>query len=256
MLAPKETALEACRTGIQKVKRNSVIIFVSAILGGLFIALGFYGYIVASSGFVETNYRILGTFLGAMVFPVGLVLIVITGVDLYTGNCLIFFGWLNKSYHFGAVIKNLLIVFFGNLLGSFVLVLLIYFSGLIETDTIKEFIVNVSVNKTNLTFIQGLTRGILCNIAVVLAVYMSYAAKTVGGKTLAAFYPVFLFVLSGYEHSVANMFILPLGYMIQTGSEITFIGMINNFISVTLGNFIGGALLIPIPYYYLFVKKR
>src|SRR5690554_1705762 len=250
MLAPKEIALEFCQIGFRRVKRKNIIVFISAILAGLYIGLGFYGFIVVSSGFVNTNFSILGTLLGAMVFPVGLILIILTGTDLFTGNCLIFFGWLNKKYSLWRVFNNLFIVYIGNIFGSLFLVTLIYFSNLSSSESIKDFIIIVSQRKTNLNFLEGLTRGILCNITVVLAVYMSTAAKNVSGKMLAAFFPVSLFVLSGYEHSVANMFILPLGYILQTGNDITITGIFSNLAYVTMGNFIGGALLIPLSYYF------
>ena len=255
MLTPKEIVFESIQIGIGKVNRKNIIVFISAILGGFYIGLGFYGYIVASSGFMNTNYSILGNILGAIVFPVGLVLIIITGADLFTGNCLIFFGWLDKRFRLWYVFKNLLIVYMGNLVGSLFLVGLIYYSNLSSSEVIKDFIVTVSERKVNINFLEGLTRGILCNILVVLAVYLSYAAKTVSGKIIAAFIPVFLFVLSGYEHSVANMFILPLGYILQTGNDITILGILRNLSVVTLGNFIGGALLIPISYYSIYGKK-
>lgn len=255
MLTPKEIVFESIQIGIGKVNRKNIIVFISAILGGFYIGLGFYGYIVASSGFMNTNYSILGNILGAIVFPVGLVLIIITGADLFTGNCLIFFGWLDKRFRLWYVFKNLLIVYMGNLVGSLFLVGLIYYSNLSSSEVIKDFIVTVSERKVNINFLEGLTRGILCNILVVLAVYLSYAAKTVSGKIIAAFVPVFLFVLSGYEHSVANMFILPLGYILQTGNDITILGILRNLSVVTLGNFIGGALLIPISYYSIYGKK-
>lgn len=256
MLKPNELAKEACIVGENKVNRKNIIVFVSAILGGLYIALGYYGFIVLSSNFVNSNYPILGTLLGAMVFPVGLILIIITGTDLFTGNCLIVFGWLDNRYHLLKIFKNLLIVYLGNFVGSLILVVLIYYSNLASSEVINSFIVNLSEKKVNLSIIEGIMRGILCNIAVVLAVYMSFAAKTVYGKMLAAYFPVLLFVLSGFEHSVANMFILPLGYIMQSDNSITLMGILKNLLPVTIGNFISGAILIPLPYYFLYLKDK
>ncbi|HEY8364749.1 MAG TPA: formate/nitrite transporter family protein [Haloplasmataceae bacterium] len=253
MLSPKELANEACQIGLSKVTKRSNIALVSAILAGMFIAFGYYGYIVVSSAF---SGAILGKFIGACVFPVGLVIIIITGVDLFTGNCLVFLGFLDRKYCFLKVLKNLGIVYVGNLIGALFLALLIYLSNMASNDSVKSFIIKVCMDKTSLSFIEALTRGILCNIAVAIAVYMSFAAKTVSGKVLTAFYPVMLFVLCGYEHSVANMFILPLGYILQSGNDITILGIINNLIPVTIGNFIGGALILPLAYYFIFVKKR
>ena len=254
MLTPKEIVFESIQIGIGKVNRKNIIVFISAILGGFYIGLGFYGYIVASSGFMNTNYSILGNILGAIVFPVGLVLIIITGADLFTGNCLIFFGWLDKRFRLWYVFKNLLIVYMGNLVGSLFLVGLIYYSNLSSSEVIKDFIVTVSERKVNINFLEGLTRGILCNILVSMAVYMSYASKTIPGKILAAILPVSLFVICGFEPSVANMFIIPLGYF--SGADITLKGLfINNLLPVTLGNFIGGGIIISGAYYLIYRKK-
>ena len=223
-------------------------------MAGMYIAMGYYGYLLVAGGLSSTSFKILGILLGAAVFPIGLVLIVITGVDLFTGNCLLFFGYLNKSFRFRVMLKNLVIVFIGNFIGALFFVALIYFSNIAGAET-KNFIVGVVVNKTKLSFVQGLTRGILCNISVAIAVYLSFSAKSVVGKVVACHLPVFLFVLCGYEHVVANMFIMPLGAIFQTGGSITLKGAIGNFISVTLGNFIGGALVLTIPYYFIYVKE-
>lgn len=258
MLSPKEIALEACVVGEAKITKKNRILFVSAILAGMYIAIGFYAYIVVASGFAKTPYPILGTYLGALVFPVGIVLVILTGSDLFTGNCLITLGCMHKKYTFRDVLKNLSLVFTGNLVGSLIFVSFIYFSHVAEQEALKNYIVSLGEKKTGLSFDAALFRGILCNIAVSLAVYLSFSAKNVNGKIVSAFLPVFLFVVSGYEHSIANMFILPLAYILnmeyQLGYDITIMGIFNNLLPVTIGNIIGGAIIVPYSYYHIYIK--
>ncbi len=254
MLSPKEIALEACFVGENKVSKKINVLFISAMLAGMYIAFGFYGYIVVSSGFSATNYTFLGKLLGAMVFPVGIVLVIVAGSDLFTGNCLLSLGYFNKRYQFLPVLKNLAIVWLGNFLGAVVFVVILYYSRIAETIDIGQTVASIAQNKVSLGFIEAMMRGILCNIAVSLAVYMSYSTKSISGKILSAVLPVFLFVLSGFEHCVANMFILPLSSLL--GSDITVLQMFENLIPVTIGNIIGGGIIIPFSYYFIFVRNR
>lgn len=254
MLSPKEIALETCVVGEGKVNKKFIAVLISAMLAGMYIAFGFYGYIVVNSGFSSTAYPILGKLLGSMVFPVGIVLVIIAGSELFTGNCLLALGCLDKRYRFLLVLKNLGIVWVGNFLGALFFVFVLYFSRIADSSSITNTVNSIAQNKVDLGFVEALMRGILCNIAVSLAVYMSISAKSVPGKVMVAVLPVFLFVLSGFEHSIANMFILPLSSLL--GSGITIPQMFQNLIPVTLGNIIGGGIIIPFSYYIIFVKTK
>ncbi|MDF2700288.1 MAG: FdhC protein [Haloplasmataceae bacterium] len=253
MLTPKEVASETCKIGLAKVTKKNSQVIISAILAGMFIGLGYYGYIVLASG-ATGEFAFLGKFLGAFVFPIGLVLILIAGGDLFTGNCLITMGYFNKQYNLKIVIKNLYLVFIGNFIGALFLVGLMYLSNIITTDT-KEYIIELAEKKVHLTFIEAVARGILCNILVALAVYISYSGKTISSRIIAAMLPVLLFVVSGYEHSIANMFLIPMAKVL--GGEITvFQILFNNLLPVTIGNIIGGSIIIPLAYHYLFLKNH
>ncbi len=251
LLTPKELAFEACNIGEKKVNNKITITFISAILAGMYIALGYYGFLIVNNDLLST---ILGKLFGAMVFPVGIVLVIITGCELFTGNCLITLGYFAKRYKFASVLRNWLIVWVGNFVGALLFGAILYFSRSADNKQMIEMINKISLQKVNLTFLESLMRGILCNILVSLAVYLSFASKTVSGKIIASILPVFLFVLSGYEHSVANMFILP--FSVFLGNNISLGLILKNLIPVTLGNVIGGGVIIPLAYYFVYVKEN
>lgn len=247
MFNPKELAREACRIGNEKVNRGFTKVFVSGILAGFFIGLGFYAYLVLAS-----SIPTLGRFYGALFFAVGLVMILIGGGDLFTGNCLLTLGWLNRDYALTKVLKNWLIVYLGNLLGALLLVSLLYFAN--PPFSYQSEIIAVAEAKLKLSFFAAFFRGVLCNVLVGMAVYMSFAAKNVAGKILVAMLPVALFVICGYEHSVANMFVLPMAQAL--GGEGSVLNLLMNLLPVTLGNLVGGGILIPGAYYLIFLHEK
>ncbi|MGD9605605.1 MAG: formate/nitrite transporter family protein [Bacilli bacterium] len=247
MISPKDMVNEAIKVGEAKIQKSFGKVLVSAILAGFFIGLGYFGYLVLAGGSVSA-LPYVGKAIGAFVFPIGLVLIIIAGGDLFTGNCLLTFGWLAKKYRFKSILKNWGIVFLGNFVGALFLVSLL-FSSKVITGSVQMYVLDLAQAKVDLTFIEAFARGILCNILVSLAVYLTFAAKTVGGKMAGAILPVALFVISGYEHSVANLFLLP--YAKILGSQITIGQMLMNLLPVTLGNIIGGAVIVPFAYSYI-----
>jgi formate/nitrite transporter len=252
MFNPKEITEEVCKIGEAKVSKPFWKVLLSAFLAGFFIGLGYYGYLVLAGNSVMTTVPFFGKFLGAILFPVGLVMIVIAGGDLFTGNCLLTMGWLNKRYSFSKVLANLGLVYLGNLLGALALAGLMSLSQT-ASETTREYILEVATGKTDLSFLEAMARGILCNILVSLAVYMSYAAKSVGSKVIVLMLPILLFVISGYEHSVANMFVLPFAKIL--GGDFT-IGemLLSNLLPVTIGNIIGGGVIVPGVYYLIFMR--
>lgn len=173
-------------------------------------------------------------------------LIVLVGGELFTGNCLMTFGLMQKEIAFKDYLKTLIQVLIGNLLGALFIVFVLYFGGVYNKPEIAETIIGIAKAKTSLTFVQVLMRGILCNILVALGVWLATTSKDTTGKLLGCWFPVMLFVLCGYEHVVANMFYLPLGAVLD--SSITMSKILLNFIPATLGNFIGGGLVIPLIY--------
>ena len=249
MLSPKEIADATVGVGQYKTSKKNSIVLVSAMLAGMFIGLGYTGYLIASGIMADAA---VGKVVGALLFPVGLILVLIAGADLFTGNTLITMAWYKKEITLSAVVKNLGIVWVGNLIGALLLVTLIYFSNTF-TGSVADGIVHLAEKKAHLNMVELLTRGTLCNILVAITVYMTYAAKDVTGKVIISFIPIWLFVITGFEHCVANMFVLPMGYLL--GANISFGEILHNLIPVTIGNILGG-MIVTAAYYFIFLKAK
>lgn len=252
LLGAGEIAKEAVNVSVAKVNKAPLKTIVSAFMAGMFIGFGYFGYLLLASG---TQDPMIGKFFGAFLFPVGIILVVFTGTDLFTGNCLVSFGFLTKKYKVHKVFINLGLVYLGNLLGALFLVSLVYGSKMLDGTKALNLVHQLASQKTSLGFFEAIIRGILCNYIVSLSVYIAFGAKDPIGKIFALLLPVMLFVISGFEHSVANMFILPLAKV--TGAEISVSSIIlKNLIPVTLGNIISGSILVPLPYYFLYLKDH
>ena len=249
MLAPNEIAEATVGVGKYKTSKKNSIVFVSAMLAGLFIGLGYTGYLIVSGIMADAA---VGKVVGALLFPVGLLLVLIAGADLFTGNTLVTMAWYKKEIKLGDVAKNLSIVWLGNLVGALFLVVLVYYSNTF-TGSIAEGVMHLAEKKVHLNMVELLTRSTLCNILVAITVYMSYAAKDVTGKVIISYIPIWLFVITGFEHCVANMFVLPMGYLL--GADLTIGQIMANIIPVTIGNIIGG-MLVTAAYYFLFLKDK
>lgn len=249
MLAPKEIAEATVGVGKYKTSKKNSIVFVSAMLAGLFIGLGYTGYLIVSGIMADAA---VGKVVGALLFPVGLLSVLIAGADLFTGNTLVTMAWYKKEIKLGDVAKNLSIVWLGNLVGALFLVVLVYYSNTF-TGSIAEGVMHLAEKKVHLNMVELLTRSTLCNILVAITVYMSYAAKDVTGKVIISYIPIWLFVITGFEHCVANMFVLPMGYLL--GADLTIGQIMANIIPVTIGNIIGG-MLVTAAYYFLFLKDK
>ncbi|WP_313342042.1 formate/nitrite transporter family protein [Sedimentibacter sp.] len=235
-LSPKETSDALIRTAVKKASYSTEKRLLLSFMAGVYIALGAQGFLVAYGN----------PFIRAAVFPVGLMLIVLVGGELFTGNCLMTLGLMQKEITFKDYLKTLVQVFLGNFLGSLFIVALLYFVGVYNKPEMAETIITVAKAKTSLSFVQVLNKGIMCNILVALGVWFATTAKDTTGKLLGCWFPVMLFVLCGYEHVVANMFFLPMGAILN--SSITITQIISNLIPATIGNFIGGGLVIPMIY--------
>lgn len=231
------------------------------IMAGMFIALGG----AASNTAVHNieNAGLARTLAGA-IFPVGLMMIVFVGGELFTGNCLIVMDVFAKRVTLGKMLRNLVVVYFSNFIGALLVDVLILYSGNLDyTDgLLGAYTIKVALGKIALEPITAVTSGILCNILVCVAILMATAAKDITGKVLAIFFPIWAFVIGGFEHCVANMFYIPLGIMAAgnadyvakaqeaygiTTEQLADLSVMNsllNFIPVTIGNMIGGMLVV------------
>ena len=253
-LAPKEIANAMVNVGVGKANLPVVSMFLLGILAGAFIGFGGLANTIVSQTFATIDPGV-AKFLGAAVFPVGLMLVVICGAELFTGNNLMTLALMNNKITAGQMVKNWCVVWLGNLVGSLALVLIVYYGGVLGGDAATKAI-GIAEGKATLDVMTMILRGILCNVLVVLAVWMATSAQDIVSKIFACWFPIMLFVLCGFEHSVANMYFIPMGMIL--GGAITAGQCITNLICVTIGNLLGGAVLIPIIYHttYLAADKK
>ena len=236
MLKPNQIAENYLSVGQAKVSQSPLKTFLLAILAGAFIAFAGVGAIF---GNVYANKVV-----GAMIFPGGLAMVILAGSELFTGNCLLIMPLLQGKITFKDMLKNLVIVYLGNLVGAVLVSAITVFSG--AFDGIKDVVIATATTKATLEFFSAFLKGVACNVLVCLAVWMGMSAETAGGKILAIFFPITIFVVAGFEHSVANMFYLPAGFFsaLYHGIEqngLTIVNaLVNNLLPVTLGNIVGG----------------
>ena len=260
-LAGPAIAAKAEVVGIGKTTMSVSRMWWLAILAGLFIGTGalFMTYVKADQ---SLSFAVASVF-GAAMFSIGLILVVIAGAELFTGNSLMVIAALNKKITWGKLAKNWVVVYFGNLVGSLLLVLVIVGTGVMAMkagdNTIGNQMVAVAAGKEALTPLAIFCRAIMCNFLVCLAVWMSVATKNVAGKVIVIFFPIMAFVAMGFDHVVANMFFLPMGTvasMMGYGSVgvLPIAGCFYNIAFATLGNIVGGALFVGILYWLAYRK--
>ena len=254
----------------QKTRESILRLTILGFFAGVYIGFGAQLAIMVTHDLAAFVGVGMSKLIGGAVFSVGLMFVVVAGAELFTGNNLIFLSVLDRQVTVRKLLRNWTIVFFANLVGSLLLVLLMYWSDLWKTDggLVGAKALSIANAKVNLTFLQAFARGILCNWLVCLAVWMAVSARAVAGKVFAVFFPITAFVASGFEHSVANMFFIPLGLALkgQTAivtaagltdklAHLTVGGMAMNLIPVTLGNIVGGAFFVATLYWVVYVRK-
>ncbi len=246
-LSPAEISRSLAEIGEKKATAPLLDLFLSGILAGIYIGFGAaVATTVLGGGTLDPG---LAKFLAGSVFSVGLMLVLIPGAELFTGNILMVIGFFNKKYRFGKVLRNWVVVWLGNFVGGLLLALLVFHSGLIALGPASGYssglmAVKIAESKLALNFVQGFTRGVLCNMLVCLAVIMCIASRTATGKILGIYFPIMVFVASGYEHSIANMYFLPAGLLAAGRLLPDFWKIFHNLIPVTLGNIVGGLAII------------
>jgi len=251
MLTPGGIATATVNVGIKKAELATKSCVLLGILAGVFIGLGGLGNILIGQTISSIDPG-LGRFVGAIIFPVGLMLVVVCGAELFTGNCLMTLAVMEKKITIGQMFKNWGIVYVTNFIGSVLLVLVVFYAGTLSGDAATKAVA-IAEAKVGLTVSQAFLRAILCNIIVVLAVWMATAGQDIVSKIFACWFPIMLFVLCGFEHSIANMFFLPMGMML--GAQVTIGHLITNLVVVTLGNIVGGAIIIPFIYHNCYLKR-
>lgn len=222
----------------QKTEKGILELIFLGIMGGISIALGAVGYIL-----IANDKTTLSRFLGASIFPVGLITIVLLSFELFTSNTMIFSGLVGKQIKLKKILKNIVLIYFSNLIGT-TIVAAISIKANIFNEEALQYLHQIALAKIESNFLSVLFKGILCNILVCTGVLTSMSAKRISGKILAIWFPVMLFVVLGLEHSVANMFYLPATMI--SGNDIGHLQVFLNILSATIGNLIGGGLLMGI----------
>ena len=242
-----------------------------AVFAGMFIAIGGSSSSAATYGIANTG---LAKTLAGAIFPVGLILVVLIGGELFTGDCLMFFGVLNKRVKVLDMVRVLCLVFIFNLIGSLIVVVLVNQCGQLDFGggALGAATIKTAYNKMNLSFTKAFCSAIMCNILVCLGVLIAGVAQDAAGKILGIFFTLWAFVIGGYEHCVANMYYIPAGLLAKetdkyyeaavaagmTPDQLDSMNIkgffIDNLIPVTLGNIVGGMLFIALPLYLIHRK--
>ncbi len=269
MRLPKDIASHCCGVGQTKANNSLANLLILSIMAGMFIALASAGANTVSSTIANPA---LAKLAAAAVFPCGLLMVLLAGGELFTGNALFLpMASMQQQVSIAMILRNWAVVYIGNFIGSFFIALLVYFSGQMNLfeGAVALQTIKTAAYKTSLSFMQALILGIMCNFLVCIAIWISLAAKTVSGKIIGLYMPIMLFILSGYEHSIANMYYIPAGLLAQSGTfhtagaaianidQLTWSGFFfNNLLPVTIGNIIGGTLLVGVMYWFAYLKNN
>jgi formate/nitrite transporter len=250
---PKEIAARLTAVGATKARLPLLSMVTLGVLAGGFIGLGaLYSTLVASDQAISFA---VGRILGGVVFSLGLVLVVVAGAELFTGNNLLVMAWVTRRITTAELLRDLGIVFVANLAGAVGLAVLVVLSGewRLGDEQVGQAAVRIAAAKTALPFGEAFFRAVLCNVLVCLAVWMALAGRSVADKVLAVVFPISAFVAAGFEHSVANMYIIPLGILLRDRlatapaanlDTLTWAGFVQNLVPVTLGNIVGGSVMV------------
>lgn len=274
ILSPDQILGKVSDTYVLKARASSKKLLILSFLAGAFIAFAAQGSTFASFNLLTNAETLgLGKLIQGLIFTPGLIFVLIAGAELFTGNSLMIVSVLDKKLSIKELLRAWGIVYLGNFLGSVFVALILLKSGQWNSadSMLGARVILIANSKIGLSFSQALLLGVLCNWLVCLAVWMSFGSDSQVGKMLSAFFPVMLFVVSGFEHSIANMYYIPAGilaktvpeYLAASGlSEAALSGLnrtsffTKNLIPVTLGNIIGGGIFVGLAYWLAFRKRR
>ncbi len=261
------------KAGEGKVQLPLLKCILLGLMAGAFIA---FGGATSSAAIHNISNQGVAKALAGTIFPVGLMMIVFVGGELFTGDCLMLAGVVDKRFSALQLIKTLIIVWLSNMAGAVLIATLVYYSGLLDytSGALGAFTIKVAYGKCTITPFKAICSGILCNILVCIAVLMATAARDIAGKVWAIFFPICAFVVGGWEHCVANMFYIPAGIIAATNdtyvakaeelygitaaqisASVNVGGFISDLIPVTIGNILGGMVFVALPLYVIHKKK-
>ena len=270
---PPAMAQKAADAGVAKANLGKWRMLALAVLAGAFIAMGAIFATTATAG--STLPFGITKLVGGLVFCLGLILVVVAGAELFTGNNLIVMAWASGKVSTTRLLRNWVIVYVGNFMGAFLTAVMMLFSGqyLFGNGAIGLNALNIANAKVNLGFGQAIVLGIFCNALVCLAVWLCMSARTTMDKILAIIFPITAFVAAGFEHSIANMYFIPMGLLIKSSAGAAFwsdIGktasdyanltwsnfFVANLLPVTIGNILGGAVMVGLVYWFIYLRPQ
>jgi formate/nitrite transporter len=270
-LLPAEMAVRAEIVGVRKSGLDSLRLFALAVLAGAFISIGAIFATTVSGGTEGVPFGIV-RLLAGLAFSLGLILVIVGGAELFTGNTLIVMAWASGKVSPSLVLRNWSIVYVGNLVGALATVALMFVSGqyTFGDGSIGSAALAIGNAKAGLDFVPAVVLGIMCNALVCLAVWLTFSARTTTDRILAIVPPIAAFVAAGFEHSVANMYFIPEAIAIRALApdrfwatiqrlpadypNLTIEGFVANLVPVTIGNVIGGAVLVGIVYWFVYLR--
>lgn len=263
--APTEIARKVLDTGVVKARLPFTDTFALAVLAGAFIALGAAFSTLATTG--STMPYGITRLIAGITFSLGLILVVIAGAELFTGNNLVAMAWASRAVTTRKVVRNWTIVYAGNMVGAVATVLLVLWSGtwMFGDNAVGQNALRIAIAKTDIGWFDAFFRGILCNALVCLAIWLCHAGRSTTDRILAILWPITAFVALGFEHSVANMYFIPMGILLrdQPGmsaglpdpGSLGIRGFVDNLVPVTLGNIVGGTLLVAGIYWLIYLRR-
>jgi formate transporter len=269
-LPPGDVARKAESVGVAKAGMRPLDVFVLGVLAGAFIALGAAFATTVGAGGTDLPYGVLRLLVG-LAFTLGLILVVVAGAELFTGNNLIVMAWASRRISSRRLLANWALVYVGNFVGAFATAVLVFLSKqyTFGGGQVGVTALSIASTKTSLGFGQAIVLGLLCNALVCLAIWLTYGAHTTADKILAIIPPIAAFVALGFEHSVANMYFIPVALLIKTNeswmdttsgvpdvSGLTLESfLVDNLLPVTIGNIIGGAVMVGAVYWFVYLRR-
>jgi formate/nitrite transporter len=268
--SPAEVALLMKTIGIAKANMPTLQMLALGVLAGAFISFGamYYTTVMTGHGDLYGPPKLLG----GLVFSLGFILVVIAGAELFTGNNLIVMAWAEKQISTRLLLRNWGIVYAANMVGAFAMLVMVTLSGFLDGDhhQVGVTAIKIAQAKVDITFVEAFLKGLFCNALVCLASWMCYAARSVTDKILAVLLPVSGFVAMGFEHCVANMYMIPIGIIASLDPQILTAGglgaeqvanlgigpFLHNLLPVTLGNIVGGAGMVALVYYFIYLRGK
>lgn len=267
-------AAKAEESGVKRAALDPLILVVLSVLAGAFISFGAIFATTVSAGGSELPYGIMRLLTG-LVFSVGLILVIVAGAELFTGNNMIVMAWANGKVTARALLMNWLLAFGGNFVGAILTAVLMFYTTqyTFGGGAVGLAALSTAHSKASLAFVPALALGIMCNVLVCLAVWMCYGARTTVDRVVTIVPPITAFVAAGFEHCIANIYFIPMGLFIKAGAPDSFwasIGktaadypeltwsnfFIGNLVPVTIGNIIGGSVMVAAVYWFVYLRKR